>query len=148
MKLKSFITSLALLLSISIFAIPADQTPITIKQPNGKTLTFILQGDERISWGKTLDDYSLLRNENGNWVYSIINENGNMVASNFLACNKEERSQEETLFLNYIKKDIFFSQSQIETMLDRFNDPELDKKTLKDKESKTKKVKKKKWWRF
>lgn len=48
--------------SIMTFAVPAD-----------KTLTFILQSDERISLAMTFDNYSLLTNRDGNWVYAILN---------------------------------------------------------------------------
>lgn len=109
---------LIFLMTISIvglsFSVPANKTPITIKQPNGKTLTFILQGDERISWAKTLDNYSLLYNKEGNLVYAVLDKNSDMVPSDILACNQEERSKEELDFLSNIKKDLFFSQKQFD----------------------------------
>lgn len=138
MKIKSLIAILAILFSINLFAVPADKKPITIKQPNGKTLTFILQGDERISWGKTLDDYSLLTNKNGNWVYAMIDEKGFMVASDVLACNKVERSDEELEFLKNIKTNLFFSKSQIDAKLNRVVDSEKEQAPKP----------KKKWWRW
>lgn len=120
MKLKSLIIFAVILFSsIMTFAVPSNKTPITIKQPNGKTLTFILQGDERISWGSTLDDYSLLYNKKGNWVYAVLDENGDMIASDVLACNKEERSKEELLFLENVKPNLFFSKKQIDIRLNR-----------------------------
>lgn len=119
MKIKSLIAVLAILFSVSLFAVPADKTPITIKQPNGKTLTFILQGDERINWATTLDNYSLLPDKNGNWVYAIIDAKGEMVASEILACNKEERSKDELEFLESVKPNIFYSKSQLDTILNR-----------------------------
>jgi immune inhibitor A len=96
------------------FSVPANKTPITIKQPNGKTLTYILQGDERISWAKTLDNYSLLYNKKGYLVYAVLDKNSDMVPSDVLACNQEERSKEELDFLSNIKKDLFFSQKQFD----------------------------------
>jgi hypothetical protein len=129
MKLKSIIIFAVILFSsIMTFAVPADKKPITIKQPNGKTLTFILQGDERISWGSTLDNYSLLYNKNGNWVYAVIDENGDMVASDVLACNKEERSQEELAFLSNVKVNLFYSQKQVDKKLNRFKEEDQVKK--------------------
>ncbi|MDD2489068.1 MAG: hypothetical protein PHD62_06355 [Bacteroidales bacterium] len=139
MKLKLIIIFAVILFSsIMTFAVPADKKPITIKQPNGKTLTFILQGDERISWGKTLDDYSLLTNKNGNWVYAMIDEKGFMVPSDVLACNKVERSDEELEFLKNIKTNLFFSKSQIDAKLNRvvYSENEQAPKP------------KKKWWRW
>jgi M6 family metalloprotease-like protein len=110
------------------FAVPADKKPITIKQPNGKTLTFILQGDERISWASTLDNYSLLYNKNGNWVYAVIDDNGDMIASDILACNKEERSQDELAFLSNVKVNLFYSQKQVDKKLNRFKEEGVQSK--------------------
>lgn len=129
MKLKSIIIFAVILFSsIMTFAVPADKKPITIKQPNGKTLTFILQGDERISWGSTLDNYSLLYNKNGNWVYAVLDENGDMVASDVLACNKEERSQDELAFLSNVKVNLFYSQKQVDKKLNRFKEEGVQSK--------------------
>ncbi len=120
MKIKSLIAVLAILFSSIIsIAVPADKKPITIKQPNGKTLTFILQGDERINWATTLDEYSLLTNKNGNWVYAVLDKNGDMIPSDVLACNKEERSKDELLFLENVKPNLFFSKKQIDIRLNR-----------------------------
>mgnify|MGYP000874981978 FL=1 len=130
MKIKSLIAVLAILFSVSLFAVPADKKPITIKQPNGKTLTFILQGDERINWATTLDEYSLLSNKNGNWVYAVLDSKGDMVPSEILACNKEERSKEELEFLENIKPKLFFSKKQLDIRLNR-EKQEFDNQTKK-----------------
>lgn len=51
-----FIITLILLISVSsLFAVPAKQQAITVKQSNGKHLTLLLQGDERVHWARTLD---------------------------------------------------------------------------------------------
>lgn len=51
-----FIITLILLISVSsLFAVPAKQQAITVKQSNGKLLTLLLQGDERVHWARTLD---------------------------------------------------------------------------------------------
>ena len=138
MKRKSLIAILSLFFTLNLFAVPADKTPITIKQPNGKTLTFILQGDERISWAKTLDDYSLIRNKDGNWVYAIIDKKGDMVPSKVLACNKDERSKDDLKFLKDIKPNLFYSQSQTDNKLNRREDPKKEEAPKP----------KKRWWCF
>lgn len=59
---KSLVVIVLLIMGITTtFAVPANKKPVTIKQPNGKTLTFILQGDERVHWAVTLDGYSLVK---------------------------------------------------------------------------------------
>ncbi len=130
MKIKSLIAVLAILFSVSLFAVPADKKPITVKQPNGKTLTFILQGDERINWATTLDEYSLLTNKNGNWVYAVLDSKGDMVPSEILACNKEERSKDELEFLENVKPKLFFSKKQLDIRLNR-EKQEFDNQTKK-----------------
>lgn len=95
-------------------SVPADSRPITIQQPNGKMLTFILRGDERISWGETLDGYTLLYNENGFFEFACVDDNKNLVPSGILACNENERDEQENNFLETIKPKLFFSKKQIE----------------------------------
>ncbi len=112
---KTLLLVAMICLSIVTFAVPANKQPVTIKQPNGKTLTFILSGDERLNWANTLDGYTLLHDKSGAFVYAVRDELGNMVPSSVLASNEEERSESEIAFLSNVEKNMFFSQSQIET---------------------------------
>lgn len=132
MKSKKFLSLIVLLViaTINVIAVPANKTPITIKQPNGKMLTFILQGDERIHWATTLDNYSLLSNKEGNYVYAILDKDGNMVPSNILACNEQERSEQENEFLSKVKKELFFSKSQIEQAMQAMGEDNSPKKKV------------------
>lgn len=100
-------------------AIPAKRTPITITQPNGKTLTYIMKGDEVMSWCETLDGYTLLRDENGVLCYAFMDCEGNLTASKIMACNLEERNVEELLFLQKIEKRLFFGKKQMEVFNQR-----------------------------
>ncbi|MBO5963773.1 MAG: hypothetical protein U0K83_07795 [Bacteroidales bacterium] len=104
---------------VEAVAVPAKRTPITITQPNGKTLTYILKGDEVISWCETLDGYTLLRNAEDVLCYAIIDTEGNLVASNVIACNTEERNVEELLFLQDLEKRLFFGGKQMEEFAKR-----------------------------
>ncbi|MDO5759839.1 MAG: hypothetical protein Q4Q06_02300, partial [Bacteroidota bacterium] len=111
---KKLLLVMMLLISVITMAVPADKTPIKIKQSNGKNLTLILSGDERLNWANTLDGYTLLHDKDGAWVYATKDAEGNMVPSSVLAANEEERSQNELAFLRNIEKNLFFSSSQIE----------------------------------
>jgi|GEM_PF-873516 len=111
---KTLLLVTLLLIGIVTFAVPADKNPINIKQPNGKNLTLILSGDEKLNWANTLDGYTLLHNKEGNWVYATKDATGNMVPSSVLASNEGERSQTEMAFLRSIEKNMFFSSNQIE----------------------------------
>lgn len=97
----------------TMHAVPADPGPITIKQPNGKTLTLVQKGDEYFHWAITLDGYTLVRDETQTWVYAMPDANGNLVSSGVIACNVEERSQEDRTFLKTISPGLFFSAEQI-----------------------------------
>jgi M6 family metalloprotease-like protein len=128
LKTVTFIA--VLLVSIACFSIPANKTPITIKQPNGKTLTFVLQGDEFVHWAKTLDGYSILPNKNGNYVYAIINNENDLVPSTVLAANSEERSRDDENFLLTIRKDLRYSPKQVSIFKECFAQTTNLKSTL------------------
>ncbi len=115
-KLLKTMTLVVLMLTISIgaFAIPANKQAITVRQPNGKTLTFVLGGDEYVNWATTLDQYTLVRNDQGVFTYGVLNENGDLVASKYIASNANERSAEEIAFLSTLPVNLFYSDAQIE----------------------------------
>ncbi|MFA6824523.1 MAG: M6 family metalloprotease domain-containing protein [Bacteroidales bacterium] len=100
--------------SVNLFAIPANPKPITIKQPNGKTITLTLKGDEKVNWATTIDQYTLVRNSENVFVYAQLNERGDLVPSNFIASNSDERTAEERLFLSTLPFDLRFSNRQIQ----------------------------------
>ena len=98
------------------YAVPAYHHPIDYQLPDGTTITIILKGDEQVKWAETVDGYSILLNENGFYEYTVINEHGDMVRSGIRAHNKENRTSEQTSFLNKIEKHQNFSPSQISIM--------------------------------
>lgn len=99
--------------AVSAYAVPANPNPITIKQPDGRTLTLILQGDEHLHWAKTLDNYTLLRNSEGYWSYAVMDDDNNMVASQFLAVNADERTAAESNFVATLQPDLRYSKEQV-----------------------------------
>lgn len=107
---------MCLVIGVGAFAIPAKNQPITIKQPNGKSLTFIPGGDENVHWAKTIDKYTLVRNEEGFFTYGVLNEQGDLVASKYLAANPDERTAEERAFLSTLPVNLFYSGNQIAEM--------------------------------
>ncbi len=111
---KTLMLLLMIFIGTTLFAIPANRQAVTIKQPNGKHLTFILGGDENLNWARTIDQYTLVRNSEGFFTYGILDENGDLVASQYLAANAEERSAEERAFLSTLPVRLFYSASQIE----------------------------------
>ncbi len=118
---RFLVFTMALMLSVLVFAggVPAKRGFITIEQPNGKTLTYMLKGDEVMSWCETTDGYTLLRNKDNVLCYACINSEGDLVASEVIACNPEQRDVEELVFLNRIVKGLFWSEKQLEQFAER-----------------------------
>lgn len=118
-KIFGFIA--ACLLFITSFAanVPAKREFITITQPNGKQLTYVLIGDEVMSWCETKDGYTLLRNAGGILCYAARDSSGDLVASDVIACNSEEREVEELVFLDKTEKKLFWSGKQLEEFAKR-----------------------------
>ena len=98
----------------SLLAVPAKQTPITITQPDGRVLTYILKGDEVVSWCESSDGYTLLANGEGVLCYAMLDKDKNLVSSGVVACNREERNVKDLLFLKSIDKKLFYSDKQME----------------------------------
>lgn len=98
----------------SLVAVPAKQTSITITQPDGRALTYILKGDEVVSWCESSDGYTLLANSEGVLCYAMLDKDKNLVSSGVVACNREERNVKDLLFLKSIDKKLFYSDKQME----------------------------------
>lgn len=114
MRKTVLILTIALLAFASLVAVPAKQTPITITQPDGRLLTYILRGDEVVSWCESMDGYTLLANSEGVLCYATLDNDKNLVSSGVVACNSEERNVQDLLFLKSIDKKLFYSEQQME----------------------------------
>ena len=77
-------------------AVPADPTPIRVKQPDGTTLTVRLRGDEFFHFHETLDGVPLARNAKGGFCYAKMSD-GRLVASENLAHEAAQRPYAESL---------------------------------------------------
>lgn len=62
-------------------AMPAYPKPITVTQPDGRTVTIRLRGDERLHWAETADGYTLLRDKAGYWAFAQTDGRGDLSAS-------------------------------------------------------------------
>ena len=130
-SIKQFtIMMLLLAFSINLLAIPANTKPITIKQSNGKSLTFTLKGDEKVNWASTIDRYTLVRNNEGVLVYGQLNEEGDLIPSKYIASNLEERSKEEKTFLSTLPYDLRFSGKQIKEKKALFETGDIQNKAV------------------
>ncbi len=51
---------------------PASPFPFRAQQPDGKTITLVQKGDERLHWTETKDGYSVIQNpKSGFWEYAV-----------------------------------------------------------------------------
>ena len=63
---KAFVAALLASASFATAeAVPAYPKPISVKQPDGTTVTVRLRGDEHLNWMETTDGYTLLRDASG-----------------------------------------------------------------------------------
>lgn len=100
-------------ITTNLFAVVAYPYPLEFRQSDNSYLTVQMRGDERVSWGKTTDDYTLMRAKNGDWVYAISNGSGGMIPSTMIAHNPNERSSQEISFISNLDKALFYSKEQI-----------------------------------
>ena len=78
----------SLFVAISSMALPADNTPRIVTQPDGTTLTIVLQGDEYGSYMTTLEGKIVELCEDGFYRYSQLQEN-RCVATDIVARDNE-----------------------------------------------------------
>lgn len=97
----------------STYSVVAYPYPTNVQQSDKTTVTVLLKGDEKVSWAKTTDGYTLLRSENGDFVYAIPDEKGGMKPSIILCHNVGQRSQEELNFISKLNKKLFYSKEQV-----------------------------------
>ncbi|MDO5759500.1 MAG: M6 family metalloprotease domain-containing protein, partial [Bacteroidota bacterium] len=142
MKRFAFLLLFAMLFSLqTVFAVVSTPNPINTQQSDNTILTIRLLGDEKLSWAKTLDGYTLLRNDNQDYVYAISDKRNGIIPSNVIAHNEGERSKEELDFLSSISKHLFFSHEQL-TLVRQYNEARYNfEKKIKEKNTSTSLVK-------
>ena len=108
-----FVLIIFFLASYKVIAVPADTTMKTITQSDKRLLNFYLIGDESVNFGRTIDGYTILLNERGDYCYAYKDLNGNLLPSNHIAANQTLRTKAENDFLATIDKRLGFSSEQI-----------------------------------
>ena len=87
----------------SIKAVPAHPGTIKVQQPNGSFVTLRLVGDEWQHFQTTADGYSVVKNQQGYYVYAE-KKNGHLEATAFVAHDEAERTASEQSYLSAVKK--------------------------------------------
>ena len=104
MKKRLSILMMTMLLgAASSMAVPAHKKPIQVTQPDGTTVTIMLHGDEWMHFNTTTDGYSVVKNQQGFYVYAE-KKNGELKATQMVAHNAQERKANEQAFLQNMKK--------------------------------------------
>ena len=103
MRRVSTIVMMLVIITVSIMAIPAHKKPIQVTQPDGTTVTIQLHGDEWLHFNTTADGYSVVKNQQGFYVYAE-KKNGELKATQMVAHNAQERKAQELAFLQNVKK--------------------------------------------
>ncbi|MBO7590219.1 MAG: M6 family metalloprotease domain-containing protein [Prevotella sp.] len=90
-------------MTISMMAVPANRKAVNVTQPDGTTVTIQLLGDEWQHFNTTTDGYSVVKNQQGYYVYAE-KKNGELKATQMVAHNAQERKANEQAFLQNMKK--------------------------------------------
>ena len=103
MKRLIFSLFLTALVGILAFAEPAHRLPVLMPQPDGTMLTVCLQGDEFYHFNTTADDYTIMLNDDGAYVYARL-EGMVLKPSKVMAHDADNRTVDELSFLANMPK--------------------------------------------
>ena len=104
------------LMTNQALAVTAYPYPVQVKQPDGTTITIVMQGDERMKWAKTIDGYTLMYNTKGVFEYATQNANGDLAPSGIAAKDESFRTSAELSLLSKTQKGLLYSSSQVSMM--------------------------------
>lgn len=93
-----FTLLLAACVAIASMAVPARPVPVSVIQPDGKTLTFILMGDEHHRFKFTTDGMPIMQGADNAYYYAVY-EGDTLACCSMLAHNAEDRTAEEAAFV-------------------------------------------------
>lgn len=90
--MKRISVLLSLLLTVAMAqAVPAYPGPVQTWQPDGTTITVKIVGDEFYHFMTTVDDYTIVADEKGNYTYARL-ENNRLVSTGVVARDPAQRS--------------------------------------------------------
>lgn len=108
-QLRTYLAKLTLIATAMILttgaakAVPAYPGTFTAKQSDGSTVELRLCGDEWMSFTTTADGFSVVKDNNGNYVYAQLLD-GQLAATNIVAHNADMRTPQELQFRNNTPK--------------------------------------------
>ncbi|MCI6893905.1 MAG: M6 family metalloprotease domain-containing protein [Bacteroidales bacterium] len=97
--------------ALSAYAVPAHPYANRVLQPDGTSLTVRLIGDEYLHYSTTDDGYTILKNNEGYYVYAVM-DNGQLTASTQIAQDASARSTAGKRFLCNVSRNLRPSMSE------------------------------------
>lgn len=96
---KTILLLLSFLMSVcAAMAVPAHKGKISVKQPDGSTVTIRLHGDEYMSFTTTEDGYTVVKNDKGYYCYAV-KQGSTLTTTDIVAHDSNMRDAKETAFL-------------------------------------------------
>jgi len=86
------------------FGAPAFPDTIHYELPDGYILKIFLEGDEHFHLAKTIDHFIIVMNHEGFYEYAAYDDQGLPQPTRIIARNPEDRTDDEWLILNSIKR--------------------------------------------
>lgn len=84
---------------VALWAVPAHKGSVRVPQPDGTMLTLRLVGDEYLHFNTTGDGYSVVKNDQGAYVYACKGSDGQLAPTALVAHDADERQQAELAYL-------------------------------------------------
>lgn len=95
------------------YGVPASPEIAKVIQPNGETINLYLKGDGAVHWYETIDGYTVLKDQDGAYVYAVQDDNKNLIKSDILVSSAKN--------LVNIEKGLKFSNEQIISKRSNYN---------------------------
>lgn len=103
MKKIAFILYMLTLVVCQSIAVPAHRGTVRITQPDGSQVTLQLHGDEWLHFNTTTDGFSVVKNQQGYYVYAELRD-GKLEPTTHVAHDTEARETAEQTFLAGVEK--------------------------------------------
>ena len=100
-KMKRIIALTLMLLSLAlqVEAIRPRHIAFPVAQSDGTQVMVYKNGDGHLAFYTTLDNWVVVKNEQGDLCYAVLNKDGNLEASTIIAHNEADRSAYETAYV-------------------------------------------------
>ena len=96
---KTILLLLSFYVSVcTAMAVPAHKGKVSVKQPDGSTVTIRLHGDEYMSFTTTEDGYTVVKNDKGYYCYAV-KQGSTLTTTDIVAHDSNMRDAKETAFL-------------------------------------------------